>query len=199
MPAVAYHSPMSVHPSPVPAIGATVEVGVVPVDATLAPTVRRLRVTAAQRPFVGDAGFNLDDALRDPLSDAMAILAGGQVIGFYRLDRAPNAVTGRALAQPHLGLRAFLVDHRQQGRGLGTLAVRACCDDAARRHPRHRLLALTVNCRNHAAIATYRRAGFEDSGELFHGGDAGPQHLLLYRLTGHPHDPSPDLPQAPAR
>lgn len=189
---------MRVQPSPAPATGATVEVGVAPVDAALEPAVRRLQVTTAQRPFVGDTDFNLDDALRDPLSDAMAILANGGVIGFYRLDRAPNAVTGRPLARPHLGLRAFLIDHRQQGRGLGTRAVRACCDDAGRRHPQHRLLALTVNCRNHAAIATYRHAGFEDSGELFHGGDAGPQHLLLYRLPDHPHDPSHDLPQATA-
>ena len=190
---------MPAHLSPTPASDAAVEIRVVPVDAGLDAAVRRLRVTGDQHPFVGDTGFNLDDALRDPLSDAMAILADSRVIGFYRLDRAPNAVTGRPLAQPHLGLRAFLIDHRRQGRGLGTRAVRACCDDAGRRHPRHRLLALTVNCRNHAAVATYRRAGFEDSGELFHGGAAGPQHLLLYRLTDRSQDPPHDLPQAPAR
>ena len=187
------------HPSQAQTIGATVEIRVAPVDAALDRTVRRLQVTEAQRPFVGDIGFNLDDARRDPLSEAMAILADGQVIGFYRLDRAPRAVTGRQLAQPHLGLRAFLIDHRRQGRGLGTRAVRACCADAGQRHPQHRLLALTVNCSNHAAIATYRRAGFEDSGELFHGGAAGPQHLLLYRLIEHPQDPPHDIPQATVR
>ena len=45
-----------------------------------------------------------------------------------------------------------------------------------------RLLVLTVNRNNHAALHLYRRAGFHDSGELYHGGRSGPQHLLLRAL-----------------
>ncbi|GGY35516.1 hypothetical protein GCM10008098_30830 [Rhodanobacter panaciterrae] len=41
------------------------------------------------------------------------------------------------------------------------------------------LLVLTVNHNNHAALRLYLRAGFHDSGELYHGGRSGPQHLLL--------------------
>lgn len=37
---------------------------------------------------------------------------------------------------------------------------------------------LTVNELNTAAIGLYLRAGYLDSGDLYHGGSAGPQRLL---------------------
>lgn len=166
------------------ATGAIVPAGirVQPVMAPLAAGVRALEVWPEQRDYVGDAAFNLDQAHADPLSEAMAILAGDRVIGFYRLDFAPHAVVGRAMGAPSVGLRAFMLDRRQQGRGYGPRAALALCQDLGRRHPQRRLLVLLVNCRNRAAIATYRKAGFVDSGELHRGGRAGPQHLMLRGL-----------------
>jgi hypothetical protein len=45
-----------------------------------------------------------------------------------------------------------------------------------------RRIVLTVNVRNPVAIRTYRRGGFAEShaaaGALYHGGAAGPQHVL---------------------
>ena len=71
-----------------------------PVTATLAADVRALQVAPGQRDYVGDAAFNLEQALADPSSEAMAILADDRVIGFYRLDFAPNAVAGRSFGAP---------------------------------------------------------------------------------------------------
>ena len=71
---------------------ADVRVHVQPITPTLAASVRALRVAPGQHDYVGDPAFNLDDAQRDPRSEAMAILAGDDVIGFYRLDLAANAV-----------------------------------------------------------------------------------------------------------
>ena len=155
-----------------------------PVTPGLAAAVRALQVTAEQRDYVGDAAFNLQQAQADPSSDAMAILADGEVVGFYRLDFAANTVVGRSLGAPSVGLRAFMIDRARQGRGHGTRAVLALCEDLRRRHPQRRLLLLTVNCRNRVAYATYRRTGFVDTGELFRGGRAGPQHVLLRALRG---------------
>ena len=56
------------------------------------------------------------------------------------------------------------------------------CDDVRARHPRTQLLVLAVNCRNRAAIAAYRKAGFVDSGEASPGGRAGMQQLMLCDL-----------------
>lgn len=174
---------------------ASSRVRVAPVSAAPAADLLALSVAPEQRAFVGDTAFNILDAGRDPLSDAMAVLAGERVIGFYRLDRAPCTVAGRDLGEPTLGLRGLFIDQRLQGRGYGGAAVEACCQDARERHPRHRLLVLAVHCGNRAAIATYLRAGFHDTGQRLPGGTAGPQQLMLRRLRpAPPHlsaEPSP--------
>ncbi|WP_158983693.1 GNAT family N-acetyltransferase [Lysobacter panacisoli] len=154
-------------------------------DEPAAKAVRALRVTQEQYRFVGETAFNLGDTLRDPMSEAMAVWAGDEVVGFYRLDFAPNAVVGRSLGVPSVGLRAFVIDHGRQGLGYGAQAMTACCEDLRRRHPDRALLVLTVNVANPAAIAAYRKSGFVDTGELFNGGSAGPQHIMLRTLRTH--------------
>lgn len=156
---------------------------VAPVDASTGIAVRALRVRPGQSGYVGDPAFNLDRALADPSSEAMAVLLDDCVVGSYRLDFAPNAVIGRGMGAPSVGLRAFLLDASRQGQGYGARAAQAMCADLQVRHPERRLLILLVHCANRAGIATYRRAGFVDSGELFAGGHAGPQHLMVRSLS----------------
>ncbi|MGJ7904252.1 GNAT family N-acetyltransferase [Lysobacter sp. 1R34A] len=182
-------SPMTVATSVFSDCAAAVRVR--PVDAALAPSVRALQVAPEQQAFVGDTAFNLADTWRDPNSEAMAILAGDRVVGFYRLDFSVQAIAGRPLGEPGVGLRAYMIDRAEQGRGYGTRAIAACRDDLRLRHPQRRLLALTVNLRNRPAIRAYLKAGFVDTGELFHGGSAGPQHLMLMRLIPSSPDPTP--------
>ena len=157
-------------------------VHVQPVTAALVEHVRALRVDATQAGYVGDPSFNLTHAQQDPLSEAMAVLADGDVIGFYRLDFAPNAIVGRPFAAGSVGVRAFLIDARRQGRGYGTRAALAMCDDLRRRHPQRRLLVLAVHGRNRAGVAAYRKAGFVATGEWLAGGRAGPQQLMVRSL-----------------
>jgi len=166
-------------------MNATPVLRVIPVTPDLADRVRALRVAPAQVKYVGNFAFNLDDALRDPLSEAMVVMANDEVIGFYRLDFAPRAVIGRALGAPSIGVRAFAIDRRFQGRGFGTRAALAMCTDLQQRHPDRRLVVLAVNCSNRLAVLAYRNAGFIDTGELFAGGSAGPQHVMLHALGNH--------------
>ncbi len=156
---------------------------VAPVTPQLASAVRTLRVAEDQYPFVGDVTLNLALAEADPNSDAMAILVGDTVIGFYQLDFAGAMAGWNPHGKAGVGLRAFMLDRDWQGRGLGTRAINACCADLERRHPERRLLALTVNCSNLGAIRAYRKAGFVDTGELYFGGKAGPQHLMVRGLN----------------
>jgi len=78
---------------------------------------------------------------------------------------------------------------------VGADAARAMCDDLARRHPRQRLALLAVHCRNRSAVATYRKAGFVDTGQWLAGGSAGPQHVMLRWLA--PVAPSARVGQSP--
>ncbi len=153
-------------------------VHVAPVDAHNRAAVLGLRVDPGQRAFVGEIADMLADAEISANSEPMAILRGDTVVGYYRIERRASAVTGRADVVPSLGLRSFMVDAAHQGDGIGTAAIAALCADLGRRHPDRRRLVLTVNQANAVARRVYLRTGFEDSGELYHGGRAGPQHLL---------------------
>lgn len=171
---------------------ATPRVHVAPVTPASADAVRALQVGPGQQAYAGDPAINLRSAQDDPRCEPMAVFADGQVVGFYRLDFRAEAIIGRAFGShpfddappdiPVAALRAFLIDARHQRRGIGLRAVQALCADVEGRHAARRLMLLLVHCRNQAAIATYRKAGFVDTGQLFEGGRAGPQHLMVRTL-----------------
>lgn len=166
-----------------------------PVSPVLVRGVRAVEVGPEQVMFVGNTAFNLEDAQNDPMSEAMAILADGRVIGFYRLDFAPNTVLGHNLGALTVGVRAFALDRSQQGNGYGARAMIAAARDVQVRYPDYRLMILAVNCRNRLAFASYRRAGFIDTGQFIPGGRAGPQHVMLRFI---PRADAADEPITPA-
>ncbi|MEO8748654.1 MAG: GNAT family N-acetyltransferase, partial [Rhodanobacter sp.] len=104
------------------------------------------------------------------------------VVGHYRIDPDARSVAGYELMPPTLGLRAFFIDARWQGQGLGKAAVEAMLADLVRRHPGTRQLALCVGADNCVARRLYLHAGFVESGELYHDGRGQAQHLLLRTL-----------------
>lgn len=144
-----------------------------------AQAARALVLRPGQAVYVGDIAFNVDNARASADSDAMVVVQGDVVIGFYRLDYARTVVARQVLDPRTVTLRAFALGAPWQGRGLGRAALAACWADLAARHPDRPLLALNVHVRNHTALALYLRAGFADSGETLPGGSAGPQRLLL--------------------
>jgi GNAT superfamily N-acetyltransferase len=95
----------------------------------------------------------------------VAIMADGEPVGFFVLD--PAGVPGGQGIRASVGLRAFFVDARFQGRGIGGAALAA------------RAVVLTVNVGNHIARRTYLRAGFRDTGSVHLGGPLGAQQVLV--------------------
>jgi RimJ/RimL family protein N-acetyltransferase len=151
---------------------------VTPVTPELRPALLQLRVTAPQRDFVSDIAPSLEDAEHCPGSTPMVILRNEEPVGYYRIEISAGSIVERDYDRPALGLRSFFVDYRWQGQGLASRALTAVIDDLSRRHPQAQLLVLLVNCRNLTALRLYLRAHFVDTGQLYHGGRAGPQHLL---------------------
>jgi RimJ/RimL family protein N-acetyltransferase len=141
-----------------------------------------LRVTAPQRDFVSDIAPSLEDAERCPGSTPMVILRNEEPVGYYRIETRAASIAEREYDRPALGLRSFFIDHRWQGQGLASQALTAAIEDLSTRHPEAQLLVLLVNYRNLAALRLYLRARFVDTGELYHGGRSGPQHLLWRTL-----------------
>ncbi|MCX7513427.1 GNAT family N-acetyltransferase [Frateuria sp. STR12] len=141
-----------------------------------------LRVHPDQRGYVGAIGDLLADAQACPGCLPLAILEGGTVVGFVRIEADARSVAGRALDPPSLGLRAFFIDARHQRRGLGGRALDALPMMLAARHPHARGIALAVDADNAPALALYRRAGFVPVVGGYHGGPSQPQRLLWRAL-----------------
>lgn len=143
--------------------------------------VLQLSVSKEQLPFVG----TMDDVIASltPQKDCHVVEAHGQIVGFFIIDRGYPDQYG--FAEPtHIGFRAYLIDHRQQGQGYGKASMQALKNYLQTEYPTYPAVVLTVNCRNAIARKIYLQAGFVDHGELYHGGQAGPQHILTMSLQG---------------
>lgn len=104
------------------------------------------------------------------------------VIGFFKIDTSyPSKYP--FCQEGCLGLRAFAIDKKQQGKGLGQHSVKALFPYIKEHYPNHHAIYLTVNCKNLVAAACYRKAGFIDTNEKYHGGPAGPQHIMYGKVT----------------
>ncbi len=145
-----------------------------------APRVAHLTVGPGQEQFTARPASRLG-ALREG-EEPWAVLWAGDIVGFLIIDRGYAAQYDFAFPG-ELGLRSVLIDAGRQGEGIGTAAMAKLRGLMAAEYPDARSLALTVNCANPAAKAVYAKAGFGDTGFLFHGGRAGPQHILRMTLA----------------
>lgn len=165
----------------------TLPVRVVPVSAETRAAVLALAVQPDQLPFVGRTADSLADVAVCQGSEALALLLEDVVIGYVRIDRRATALGDHPLAEGAVALRSLMIDAKRQGEGIGRRALDAIHAWVAGRHPDRERILLTVNVRNEVAVQVYRRAGYRDDGELYHGGLAGPQHVLWRPL--HPWNP----------
>ena len=76
----------------------------------------------------------------------------------------------------------MLVARDCQGQGYAKTILNQLPDTLNKSFPDIRQLNLTVNFRNHVARALYKKCGFEDTGDVYWDGPAGPQHILTKKL-----------------
>jgi len=157
---------------------ATAFIHVARVSPTLAAGIRGLVVAPSRRRDTGNIAFNLEAAESDPYSDAMAILADGRIIGFYRLDFRPELTLGNELAGTDaVLLRDLVIDATHATTANEMRATTAITADIARHHPQMRLVFTAVACDSRDRMALARRTGFIDTG-MFLPGWHGTRHLL---------------------
>lgn len=161
-----------------------------PVTPALAAQLRALRVAPGQYGYVGDIQAALVEAEGDPHCEAMAVLLGERVVGFYRVALTPLDAGPAPCAEAWATLRGLCIARELQGRGLGTRALRACIDDLRSRHPQLRMLSVSVDCGNRRAIEMYRNAGFAEAG-IWHFGAGMPRQMMQLRLQGTPSQGTP--------
>jgi RimJ/RimL family protein N-acetyltransferase len=136
---------------------------------TLAPAEReavaRLQISVDQVEFAGPVARSVAACeAGDPAKVAgLAIRADGRIVGWVLLKRgasAPDWVPNDAAVVS--GLR---IDLREQGRGIGALALAELAGWVARRWPRAARLVLRVDEGNVAGIRAYEKAGWREVGE----------------------------------
>jgi ribosomal protein S18 acetylase RimI-like enzyme len=138
----------------------------------------RIAVAPEQVRFGGTPAASIPAADRELARESVVILRDGVPVGYFQLDL--RSVPGAPAGKDIVGLRALAIDRAAQGQGVGRAAMRALPAYVRARFPERTTVALTVNTDNPAAIALYASAGFVDAGTgLYHGGHAGPQHVLL--------------------
>lgn len=157
------------------------EIELIAVGLRLRGKVLALGPHAFQRRYSGVPGDTLPPAERDPAQHPVAIVEDGVPVGFFALQGGPGA--GRLVrGREDTLLRAFFIDAGRQGRGIAPAALLLLPGYLRALDPAIRRVVLTVNVDNAPAIRAYLRSGFADTGELFHGGVYGPQHVFALSI-----------------
>ncbi len=139
------------------------------------PAVKKVRLSDEQIPFAGTAEEFLSSG--NETTHLHILRSHGEVVGFFKIDTAyPESHS--FCPQNTLGLRTFAISENHQGKGMGTSAIRALFPYLKQTYAAFQSIYLTVNCKNPAARACYLKGGFEDTGEQYLGGEAGPQHIM---------------------
>ncbi|MGF1720792.1 GNAT family N-acetyltransferase [Vibrio kyushuensis] len=142
-------------------------------------TVRTITLADDQIKFAGTA----DDFLTQESDTTHLHIIKDQdaIVGFFKLDTAYSS-TYDFCPESGLGLRAFVIDNKQQGKGIGTKVVTALFPYLKNHYASFDSIYLTVNCKNPNAKACYLKGGFEDTEKQYLGGAAGPQTIMRGRL-----------------
>jgi RimJ/RimL family protein N-acetyltransferase len=143
----------------------------------LRDAVARLAPLPGQERFAGRPAEALAAAAGDPGRRPVAIVADGAPAGFFVLHQGESAQP-LATGDDEVLLRGFFVDAAVQRLGVASRALAGLPGFLREHLPAVRRVVLTVNLKNPTAIRVYRRAGFADTGDLYHGGAQGPQHVF---------------------
>jgi RimJ/RimL family protein N-acetyltransferase len=143
--------------------------------------VARLEISDEQVEFAGTIARSIAACeAGDPAEVAgLAIRGGQEIVGWLLLKRgasAPDWVPADAAV-----LTGLRIDRRQQGRGIGALALAESARWAAHHWPQAMRLMLRVDEANVAGIRAYEKAGWREIGER-RIGRVGPERTMSLSL-----------------
>lgn len=148
--------------------------------------VAGMELAEGQGEFVGDPFRMMLLGLEEEARLPYVIEAGGVGVGVLTLQAGAARLAGWPDDDSAWLLRGFLIDKKQQGRGLGTLAAAAAVEEARKLTLRlgggQAGVVLSANERNPAGLVAYNNAGFADHGQYL-GGGSGPQRIM-YKAFG---------------
>ncbi len=138
--------------------------------------VLALKVSDEQLKFVGTVQEIFENM--PETGHKHVVLVGDEVVGLFVIDTVYSE-NYDFCSEGALGLRAFFIDSRHQGKGYGKSSVAALKLYLQQAYSQYRKIYLTVNCKNPSAYRCYLKYGFTDTDDLYLGGAAGPQYIML--------------------
>lgn len=136
-----------------------------------------LSVVEEQKKFVG----TIDEILASANAQIRphVILVEDKIVGFFLIDTTYAKTYDFTGQSNSIGLRSFFISKEHQGKGYAKQAILALPNYLSEAYPHHSKIFLTVNCQNPIAKELFLKGGFEDTNALYHGGAAGPQHIMV--------------------
>lgn len=144
--------------------------------------VKQVKLADEQVKFAGTAEEFLSD--NSESNHRYVIKSNGDVVGFFKIMLSFSLGLDYSFCPKNslvLGIFAIGVNH--QGKGIGTRAIQALLPYLKINYPESELVYLTVNCKNPTAKRCYHKSNFVDTGELYLGGEAGPQHIMYSKIA----------------
>ncbi|MBT8154204.1 GNAT family N-acetyltransferase [Epibacterium ulvae] len=159
-------------------------ISLAPLERSQDHTVAHIAPFPDQILFVG----TVEEIFREPpdrfdLHQILMETAPGETtpVGVFKIDRHYH-ISFPVAPAGEIGMRALIIDSRVQGKGVGTAAMRALAPYLAPLYPQASFVYLTVNFRNLGALSVYAKAGFENTGDTWPHGAAGPQAVMRHPL-----------------
>ena len=137
--------------------------------------VKNIQLAEEQIKFAGIAEDFLND--KSETMHLYVIKLNQLVVGYFKIDIAYSSQY-EFCPEDVIGLRSFVIDKKQQGKGIGTKAVEALLLYVKEAYGNYSAIYLTVNCQNPGAKKCYEKAGFENVDSKYLGGAAGPQYIM---------------------
>ncbi|MBU6455231.1 MAG: GNAT family N-acetyltransferase [Cyanobacteria bacterium REEB67] len=140
-----------------------------------------VQVLANQDEFVGKVDEILANLEKSTIP--FVVRSDGQDVGFFTLTPSLHDPVEQLRSNNRCTLKSFMIDARYQGKGFAATVLKMLPDLVPDVFGADLSVGLTVNCRNTQAYKLYEKNGFRDTGELYSGGSAGPQHIMMMDVT----------------
>jgi GNAT superfamily N-acetyltransferase len=110
---------------------------------------------------------------------AFVVQSNGVDVGFFTLSPSDDDEVEQLRSATRCTLRSFMLDSRHQGQGYAAKVLKQLKSLVRENFPHAESVGLTVNCRNTHAHTLYEKHGFHTLKDLYSGGSAGPQHIMI--------------------
>jgi len=118
----------------------------------------------------------------ESVSQAFGVYRESDLVSFFIIDNSSPDLEFNRKLEGSYWLESFFITRKFTGKGFAKNVVLEIIQTMETLFPDMTSLNLTVNFRNHIAKKIYQNCGFTDTGKIYAGGPAGPQHIYSTKI-----------------